>query len=266
MMAVISLSLPILICLGVFFVMTIGLLSYFKIGLCNKACYTLLQTVVTFTVLGFYLFFQFERNDIISHLLGMILIVLIFSVAASISYHKHLNPLLSVSTFFISMLIPTSIMGIMTSYEMAGQWALAQTPYFIIIILLLSGYLYRYLTQAFKTFYNEICSQSNYYYYLLGNGASPYERIIPFVRKSINDTLLLYISDLRLSHWFIVASLMFGMIISGMSPLKAMTYQLFFVVMFFCMTIIALCMMFFACRWIFFDKNGKINIRDFKSR
>ena len=83
---------------------------------------------------------------------------------------------------------------------------------------------------AVGTFYSTLQREQNLYYFLLGNGASRNEALMPFMRQAIVKSFAPTIANMAVMGLVALPGTMIGQILGGSSPNVAIKYQIMIVV------------------------------------
>ena len=101
--------------------------------------------------------------------------------------------------------------------------------YFIPVMGILMGNMLGVNVLALSTFYTRIEREQSTYYYLLGNGASPFEAWLPFLREAVIKSFTPCIANMAVMGIVALPGTMIGQILGGSSPDVAVKYQMMIV-------------------------------------
>ena len=102
--------------------------------------------------------------------------------------------------------------------------------YFIPIMGILLGNMLTVNVIAVETFYSGLQREQNLYYFLLGNGASQSEALVPFIRRAIAKSFSPTIANMAVMGLVSLPGTMIGQILGGSTPDVAIKYQIMIVV------------------------------------
>ena len=102
--------------------------------------------------------------------------------------------------------------------------------YMIPIFGILMGNMLSSNVIALNTFYSNLMREQQLYYYLLGNGATRFEAIAPFVREAIIKAFSPAIANMAVMGLVALPGTMIGQILGGSSPNVAIKYQMMIIV------------------------------------
>ena len=102
--------------------------------------------------------------------------------------------------------------------------------YFIPIMGILLGNMLTVNVIAVGTFYSTLQREQNLYYFLLGNGASRNEALMPFMRQAIVKSFAPTIANMAVMGLVSLPGTMIGQILGGSTPDVAIKYQIMIVV------------------------------------
>lgn len=138
-----------------------------------------------------------------------------------------------------SILLWPLIVGLVISSVLVGMYFLGivlrldnvfSAQYFIPIMGILLGNMLTVNVIAVGAFYSELKREQNYYYFLLGNGMSRNEALVPFVRQAIVKSFSPTIANMAVMGLVSLPGTMIGQILGGSSPDVAIKYQIMIVV------------------------------------
>ncbi len=96
--------------------------------------------------------------------------------------------------------------------------------YFVPLMGLLVGCMTGVCATGLGTFYDGLAADGRLYYYLLGNGASHIEAVLPFVRRAVEKSFAPCIADMAVMGLVAMPGTMLGMVLGGSSPGIAVKY------------------------------------------
>ena len=200
----------------------------FKTGLVRPTVIGAVRMVVQLFLIGIYLRYLFLwDNPLINFLWVFIMVYVATETALSRTHLKR------------SILMLPLIVGFLTSAILVGLYFLGVVlrldnifgaQYMIPIFGILMGYMLSSNVIALNTFYSNLLREQQLYYYLLGNGATRYEAITPFIREAIIKAFSPAIANMAVMGLVALPGTMIGQILGGSSPNVAIKYQMMIIV------------------------------------
>ena len=123
--------------------------------------------------------------------------------------------------YFISLIVIFTSLLIVFDFE-----TLFSAKYFIPLSGMILGNILRGNVVALERFYSEIKDKYNDYIHLVSLGASFYEAIKPFVRKSFTAAVGPQIASIATMGIVALPGMMTGQILGGSAPTTAIKYQI----------------------------------------
>ena len=200
----------------------------FKTGLVRPTVIGAVRMVVQLFLIGIYLRYLFLwDNPLINFLWVFIMVYVATETALSRTHLKR------------SILMLPLIVGFLTSAILVGLYFLGVVlrldnifgaQYMIPIFGILMGNMLSSNVIALNTFYSNLLREQQLYYYLLGNGATRYEAITPFIREAIIKAFSPAIANMAVMGLVALPGTMIGQILGGSSPNVAIKYQMMIIV------------------------------------
>lgn len=239
-----------LLCLPVLFFRLYG------VGLIRSTIIAATRMVVQLFLIGLYLKYLFEWNNPWINILWVVFMVLVASFTASNRARLKLR------VAFLPLCV-----GLFASALVVGLYFLVfvlrlQHPfdarYFIPIIGILMGNMLGVNVLGLTTFYDGVQRERQLYFYLLGNGATHSEAVMPFVRQAIEKSFTPCIANMAVMGIVSLPGTMIGQILGGSAPGIAIKYQMMIVVITVSASILSLvCTLYLADRRSF-DSYGRL--------
>lgn len=200
----------------------------YETGLLKGFCIGAVRMVVQMLFIGVYLRYLFEWNNPWINFLWVLIMVYIASETAitrtKVKRGVLMAPLV-VGFVVASVLVGLYFLGIVLQLDNVFS-----AQYFIPIMGILLGNMLTVNVIAVGTFYSSLQREQNLYYFLLGNGASQNEALVPFVRQAIAKSFSPTIANMAVMGLVSLPGTMIGQILGGSTPDVAIKYQIMIVV------------------------------------
>lgn len=200
----------------------------YETGLLKGFCIGAVRMIVQLFLIGVYLRYLFEWNSPIVNCLWVLVMVYIAADTAIARTNVRRGVLmwpLVVGFVVASVLIGLYFLGIVLQLNNVFS-----AQYFIPIMGILLGNMLTVNVIAVGTFYSNLQREQNLYYFLLGNGASQSEALVPFIRQAIVKSFAPTIANMAVMGLVSLPGTMIGQILGGSTPDVAIKYQIMIVV------------------------------------
>ncbi len=244
-------------------IIPILIFRHYKTGLVKDTLVSVLRMVIQLFLVGFYLNYLFEWNNIFVNIAWLLLMVGVCAFNLITRIH------LSKRVFFIPVYTAVffSVIGI-GSYFLKGVLRLDnlfESRYFIPICGILMGNILSSNVIGMNAFYSSVKREEQMYHYLLGNGASISEARFPFITQALIKAFNPAIASMAVMGLIALPGTLVGQIIGGSSPDLSIRYQIMIMVINFTASMIAvLISLHFSFKYTF-DKYGRLKQNIFKS-
>ncbi len=228
----------------------------FKTDLVKATLVGALRMVVQLFLIGLYLRYLFEWDNAWINFLWVIIMTFVASETAISRTRLKRNILM----------IPV-VIGFLSSAILVGCYFLGivlrldnifGAQYMIPIFGILMGNMLSSNVVALNTFYSDLMREQQFYYYLLGNGATRFEAITPFVRNAIIKAFSPAIANMAVMGLVALPGTMIGQILGGSSPNVAIKYQMMIIVITIAASILSLMITLWMASRKTFDTYGCI--------
>ena len=200
----------------------------YETGLLKGFCIGAVRMIVQLFLIGVYLRYLFEWNSPIVNCLWVLVMVYIAAdtaIARTNVRRRILMWPLVVGFVVASVLVGLYFLGIVLQLNNVFS-----AQYFIPIMGILLGNMLTVNVIAVGTFYSNLQREQNLYYFLLGNGASQSEALVPFIRQAIVKSFAPTIANMAVMGLVSLPGTMIGQILGGSTPDVAIKYQIMIVV------------------------------------
>jgi putative ABC transport system permease protein len=200
------------------------LFKYYKLNLIKDSIIAILRMTTQLYLLGFYLEYIFKLDSILLNI-TWIIIMIIVSVSTTIKKSKVVSkyyfiPLL-LSLTFVLFLTLLYFIGIII-----GKEYFFNSRYLIPIVGILLGNSISSNIIVLNSFNSKLKSEYHLYQFAIGNGASKYDALLPFISHSLKQALSPIIASMAVIGLISIPGMMTGQILGGSSPLLAIKYQI----------------------------------------
>lgn len=200
----------------------------YETKLLKAICVGAVRMIVQLLFIGVYLRYLFEWDNPVVNCLWVLLMVYIAAETAlnrtKVRRAVLMWPLI-VGLVVASVLIGFYFLGIVLKLDNVFS-----AQYFIPIMGILLGNMLTVNVIAVGTFYSALQREQNLYYFLLGNGASRNEALMPFMRQAIVKSFAPTIANMAVMGLVSLPGTMIGQILGGSTPDVAIKYQIMIVV------------------------------------
>lgn len=201
---------------------------WYETKLLKAVCIGAVRMIVQLLFIGVYLRYLFEWDNPVVNCLWVLLMVYIAAETAinrtKVRRAVLMWPLI-VGLVVASVLIGFYFLGIVLKLDNVFS-----AQYFIPIMGILLGNMLTVNVIAVGTFYSTLQREQNLYYFLLGNGASRNEALMPFMRQAIVKSFAPTIANMAVMGLVSLPGTMIGQILGGSTPDVAIKYQIMIVV------------------------------------
>ena len=184
--------------------------------------------VVQMLFIGVYLRYLFEWDSPLVNCLWVLIMVYIATETAITRTRVRRGVLMMpmiVGFVVASVLVGLYFLGVVLQLDNVFS-----AQYFIPIMGILLGNMLTVNVIAVGTFYSTLQREQNLYYFLLGNGASQSEALVPFIRQAIAKSFSPTIANMAVMGLVSLPGTMIGQILGGSTPDVAIKYQIMIVV------------------------------------
>ena len=200
----------------------------YETGLLKGFCVGAVRMVVQMLFIGVYLRYLFEWDSPLVNCLWVLIMVYIATETAITRTRVQRGVLMMpmiVGFVVASVLVGLYFLGIVLQLDNVFS-----AQYFIPIMGILLGNMLTVNVIAVGTFYSTLQREQNLYYFLLGNGASQSEALVPFIRQAIAKSFSPTIANMAVMGLVSLPGTMIGQILGGSTPDVAIKYQIMIVV------------------------------------
>ncbi len=214
------------------------------------------RMVVQLFLIGLYLRYLFEWNSPWVNILWVLLMVVVASLTAS--HRTRLRRRVILLPLMAGLLGAALVVGLYFLVFVLRLSHPFDARYFIPIMGILMGNMLGVCVMGLNTFYDGLQRERQLYYYLLGNGATHLEAVMPFVRRAIERSFAPCIANMAVMGIVSLPGTMIGQILGGSAPGIAIKYQMMIIVITFSASMLALMVTLHLADRRSFDVHGRL--------
>lgn len=220
----VDLSLFSMIMCGVLLIIPLVVVWYLKLGILNNLMISLVRMAVQLVLIGFFLEYLFRFNHWAVNITWFVLMISIAAISVINNSNLKLNyfifPLLLafiLSNFFIVVYFNAFISRLDFVFD---------AKYMIAIGGMILGNSLRANVVGLGDFYKSLRKDENLYFYKLSLGATKYEALLPFAKRSFKAAINPTVATMATMGIVSLPGMMTGQILGGSVPLVAIKYQI----------------------------------------
>lgn len=232
-------------------------LYFYRTGLVKDTLIAALRMVVQLFLIAVYLEYLFRWNNVWLNLLWVVImtVVAVMTVLKRTKLSRKLLLLPAFAAFLFSVLfIAGYFLGLVVQLD-----SVFEARYFVPVSGMILGNMLTANVIALNAFYSGIRRESNYYRYLLGNGATQQEALRPFMRDALVKSFNPTIASMAVMGLVALPGTMTGQILGGSSPTVAIKYQIMIMISIFASSLISVLITLWITRRKAFQANGLLN-------
>lgn len=233
------------------FLLILGL-KIFKVNLIKRSITSIGRMIIQLFLVGIYLEYIFKFNNSAINFIYLLLMITVASISAvdivKLNYKKSIFPLFG--SIFLSWII------IYTLYQniILHDINFFEARYIIPVSGMLLGNVLKGQIIFLNNFFTQIKDGEDSYFYLLSMGATKFEALREFYRRSILSSLQPDLANMATIGLVSLPGMMTGQILAGSSPFTAIKYQISIMLAILCVRCLSLILTTFVINQIAFDK------------
>lgn len=196
----------------------------FRTGLLSAAVLSTVRMTIQLLLIGVYLRFLFKWDNAWVNVLWMAAMAVIASHTA-VSRTVLRRKVLFVPVF-VGLLVTVLLVSLYFLGVVMGIGDVFAARYFIPVVGVLFGNMLTVNVMALNVYYGDLQREQQMYYYLLGNGATRFEAVLPFLRSAVTKSFSPCIANMAVLGIVSFPGTMIGQILGGSMPEVAIKYQL----------------------------------------
>lgn len=203
-------------------------LRLYRTGLEKPLLTASFRMTVQLALIGVYLRYLFEWDLPWLNMLWVVVMVLVAAYTAVQRTRMTLKALFIPTV--VAFLLSSVIIGLYFFVLVLNLSSPFTARYFIPIMGLLLGNMLSVNVIALSTYYDSLRREQQFYYYLLGNGATRFEATLSFMREALLKAFSPCIANMAVMGLVSLPGTMIGQILGGSPPGVAVKYQLMIIV------------------------------------
>ncbi|WP_028856515.1 ABC transporter permease [Psychrilyobacter atlanticus] len=237
------------------FILVLGL-RFFRINLLKKAATSIGRMILQLFLVGVYLEYIFKFNNWAVNFIYILIMVLVASLSTidvvKLNYKKFILPLFG--SIFLSWVTVYTLYQFIILHDIN----FFESRYIIPVSGMLLGNLLQGQIIFLNNFFTQIKDGEDSYFYLLSMGATKFEALREFYRRSIISSLQPSLANMATIGLVALPGMMTGQILAGASPFTAIKYQISIMLAIFCIRGLSLLFTTFAINKIAFDRFSRL--------
>ncbi|MGL5786569.1 MAG: ABC transporter permease [Bacteroidales bacterium] len=229
-------------------------LYFYKTGLVKDTIVAASRMIIQLFLIAFYLEYLFKWNNVWINLAWVVVmtVVAVMTVLNRTGLNRKLLLIPAFGAFLFSVLFITGyFLGFVVQLD-----SIFDARYFVPVSGMVLGNMLTANVIALNAFYSGIRRESNYYRYLLGNGATLQEALKPFMRDALIKSFNPTIASMAVMGLVALPGTMTGQILGGSSPTVAIKYQIMIMISIFASSLISVLITLWVTRRNAFAPNG----------
>lgn len=214
----------------------IFILWYYKTGLVKDTIIGVIRMTIQLLLVGVYLQYIFDLNNVYINLLWVILMSIISST--TIIRRSGLKLKLFFVPVFISGLISIAITDAYFLGFIIAMENIFDARYFIPITGMLFGKNISNVILSLNAYYHRINDEQNLYQWYLANGATRNEALLPFMKHALQTAFNPLIATTAIMGLISIPGMLTGQLLGGSDPSTAVKYQIMLMITVFASSIL----------------------------
>ncbi len=245
-----DLSLISMIFCGVLLIVPLGAFIYFKLGMAKRLLISALRMSVQLLLIGFFLEYLFKLNNWAVNILWF-LVMLVVAVVSVINNSK-LNRKYIMMPMIAAFVLSNLFIIVYFNLFIVRLDNIFDAKYIIAVGGMILGNSIRSNVVGLGDFYQSVKRDETQYHYRLSLGASKFEALLPFAKKSFMAAIFPMIATMATMGIVSLPGMMTGQILGGSVPMVAIKYQIAIMVAIMASTVLSIGLsLFFTSRKAF---------------
>lgn len=213
-----------MIFIGLLMLIPLAVVSFLKLGIAKNLLISVVRMAVQLFLIGFFLEYLFRFNNWAVNILWFMAMIL--AAVLSIMKSSKLKLNYFILPVFISMLISNFMVVLYFNKLIVQLDYVFEAKYIIAIGGMVLGNSLRANVVGLGDFYQSLRKDENLYFYKLSLGATKFEALLPFAKRSFIAALNPTIATMATMGIVSLPGMMTGQILGGSVPLVAIKYQI----------------------------------------
>jgi len=248
---------------GVLLLVPVLVASYLKLGITRNLLISTVRMAVQLVLIGFFLEFLFKLNNAFVNIAWFL--VMLFAAMLSVINNSGLKIKSFVFPVFLSLLLANLFVVLYFNQFIVRLNFIFDARYMIAIGGMVLGNSLRSNVVGLGDFYKALNKDEQLYFYKLSLGASRYEAILPFAKRSFTSALNPTIATMATMGIVSLPGMMTGQILGGSVPLVAIKYQIAIMIAILASTVLSIALSILFTVGYSFHKNGVLKKEIFKN-
>jgi putative ABC transport system permease protein len=248
---------------GVLLLVPVLVASYLKLGVTRSLLTSTVRMVVQLVLIGFFLEFLFKLNNAFVNI-GWFLVML-FAAVFSVIGSSGLKLKSFVFPVFLSLFLSNLFVVLYFNYFIVNLDFIFDARYMIAIGGMVLGNSLRSNVVGLGDFYKALNKEEQLYFYRLSLGASRFEAMLSFAKRSFTSALNPTIATMATMGIVSLPGMMTGQILGGSVPLVAIKYQIAIMIAILASTVLSIALSILFTVNFSFNKAGVLNKSIFKT-
>jgi UDP-glucose/iron transport system permease protein len=232
------------------FLLILGL-RFFKVNLLQRSVTSIGRMIIQLFLVGVYLEYIFKFNNWAVNFIYILIMALVASISTidmvKLNYKKLVFPL------FGSIFLSWTAIYTLYQFIILPDISFFESRYIIPVSGMLLGNLLQGQVIFLNNFFTQIKEGEDSYFYLLSMGATKFEALQEFYRRSIISSLQPSLANMATIGLVALPGMMTGQILAGASPFTAIKYQISIMLAIFCIRGLSLFLTTFVINKVAFD-------------
>lgn len=235
---------------------------YFKLGIAKNLLVSTVRMVVQLVLIGFFLEFIFRLNNWMLNLAWFL--VMITAAVFSVIKNSELSLRHFVWPMLWSFILANLFVVFYFNYFIVNLDFVLDAKYMIAIGGMVLGNSLRSNVVGLGDFYKALRKEEQFYCYKLSLGATLFETILPFAKKSFTSALNPTIATMATMGIVSLPGMMTGQILGGSVPLTAIKYQIAIMIAILASTVLSIALSILFTVHFSFEKSGVLKKNIFR--
>jgi len=243
------------------FLIPLYLLWYFKTGLLKASVIACLRMTFQLLLVGYYLEFVFTLDNPFLNIAWLLVMTIIG--ATTITKRSGLNVKIFALPVFIALFSTVFFTNLYLLVAVVKPDNFFEARYLIPISGMMLGNSMRHNIVALSDFYQSLMNNKNYYYYLLANGATKQEALLPYWKNALKLAINPAIAQMAVMGLISLPGMMTGQILGGNLPNTAIRYQLLIIIAIFFLAVVSISLSIYISNYYVLNKDGTFKKKQF---
>ncbi|MEA3450479.1 MAG: ABC transporter permease [Bacteroidota bacterium] len=242
-------------------IIPILILAYYKTGLVKDTIIAFIRMTIQLFLVGFYLKYVFEWDFWWLNLLWALLMV--FVATLTIGRRSNMKKSVFIIPIFTAILTSLVIVDVYFLGFVIKLENIFSAMYFIPITGMILGNCLRSNVIALDTFYRKLNRDRTLYRFLIANGGTREEALLPFMKESLRTAFNPTIANTAVIGLISLPGMMTGQLLGGSSPDLAIKYQIMLIITIFVASILTVFLTIKIVNMFVFDKYDRLKTEFF---